>query len=931
MEYSRVDEIATQNFHTLDFTSTFKEAVEKITETGVHNIVVYDDNADIYGYIGVNEIVKFASQNIPISTQLLKLGLHPLVVVPKDYDVVKVSTFFINDISILGVSNEDGSLFGTISHFDILSVGMTINNKIMESPIEIMILSNSTVSAAPDDLLHNHLENLSALHLDCIIVEENKKPIGILTKRDITKLLAEEKSIQKPIREYMSSPLITFNHDISIKEALNSIQKKHHKRIIVTNESGTLNGVITERVLINLIYSTLAHKSAENINQYNQILSQKLQEKVHQIQEDKILLQTIIDSIPMRIFWKDRDGVYLGANKFFLEDAKLNDESDIIGKTDFDMAWKDEAHLYCANDKVVLDSHQAKLNIIRERTEGEESFVIDTSKIPLQEPSGKVFGVLGINQDITSKQKLELSVKENLDTLKISQRMAKIGSWKFDILKNKLECSDETFRIFEIDKELFESTSEAFLNIVHPDDRTKITQAYSDSLKNQQAFEVTHRLLMKDGTIKWVLDTCETTFDKDANPMISIGTVQDITKQILMQEKIMEATKNAEQASRAKSDFLTNMSHEIRTPMTGMLGFIERLIKDEKDTERLKKLKVVENSGHTLLEIINDILDFSKIENGKIELESFPFNISQLFDNSLDTFSSLSSTKNITLHKMIDENLPASILGDQTRLKQVVFNLMSNASKFTSDGGNITLQVRYQKENQSIYIAVIDNGVGIAKDNLEKIFEAFSQEDVSTTRKFGGTGLGLSISSHLVRLMGSELKVESTVGKGSKFYFELPIEISSQNSSLDEKAIDEAVNGSSNLKGHILVVEDNKTNQMLMSMILDDLDLTYDVANDGAEGVLNFRNKKYDAILMDENMPIMNGIEATILIRELEIEELLKKTPIIAVTANALTGDKEKFIEAGMDDYIPKPYSEEDIVKVLQKYLGEVQQPVVSC
>ena len=425
MEYSKVEDIATQNFHTLDFNATFKEAVEKITETGIHNLVIYDDNADIYGYIGVNEIVKFASKNIPISTKLFELGLHPLVVIPRDYDVLKASTFFLNDISILGISNEDGSLFGTINHFDILSVGMSINDKIMESPIEIMILSNTTIKANPNDILHDHLENLSALHLDCIIIEENKKPIGILTKRDITRLLAEDKSIKKQIKEYMSSPLITFNYDISIQEALNSIQKQHHKRIIVTNEDGTFNGVITERALVNLIYSTLAHKSAENINQYNQILSQKLQEKVIQIEKDKVLLQTIIDSIPMRIFWKDKDGVYLGANKQFLEDENLNNESDIVGKTDFDMAWKNEADTYRANDKEVIDSQQAKLNMIRNQIQGEENTIINISKVPLKDHYGDIFGVLGINQDITSRQKLELSVKESYEMLKISQRMAK--------------------------------------------------------------------------------------------------------------------------------------------------------------------------------------------------------------------------------------------------------------------------------------------------------------------------------------------------------------------------------------------------------------------------------------------------------------------------------------------------------------------------
>ena len=364
------------------------------------------------------------------------------------------------------------------------------------------------------------------------------------------------------------------------------------------------------------------------------------------------------------------------------------------------------------------------------------------------------------------------------------------------------------------------------------------------------------------------------------------------------------------------------MSHEIRTPMTGMLGFIEHLLKDEKDSERLRQLKVIENSGQTLLAIINDILDFSKIESGKLELESFPLNIQELCQNSADMFLSLTSAKNITLHKLINENLPSCIMGDEIRLKQVIFNLMSNAIKFTINGGSISLQVYFNEETQTIYIAVVDTGVGIAKENLEKIFEAFSQEDVSTTRKFGGTGLGLSISSQLVRLMGSEIKVESKVGEGSKFYFEIPVEICTHESDLIRVDTSEDLTKSRIFNGHILVVEDNKTNQMLMSMILDDLNLTYDIANNGAEATLNFKLKKYDLILMDENMPIMNGIEATKNIRERELDESLTPTPIIAVTANALRGDKEKFIDSGMDDYIPKPYSEDDIVRVLQKYLG---------
>jgi len=391
---------------------------------------------------------------------------------------------------------------------------------------------------------------------------------------------------------------------------------------------------------------------------------------------------------------------------------------------------------------------------------------------------------------------------------------------------------------------------------------------------------------------------------------------EEQNRQILLDAKL-----EAESANSAKSAFLANMSHEIRTPMTGILGFVEQLAKGEKDAERLKQFHTIRTSSNILLAVINDILDFSKIESGKMNIESHPYNLMELLESSVDIFRSLASTKNINLHAMVSENMPTCVKGDQIRLKQVIFNLMSNAIKFTPEAGSITLQARYEEENSIFYVAVIDTGVGIAKENLEKIFEVFSQEDTSTTRKFGGTGLGLSISSRLVRLMGGDLQVESSVGEGSRFFFELPAEICTMTVEPDKR---EAVRKSEiplAVQGHILIAEDNKTNQMLLSMILDDYDVTYDIVNDGAEAVLNYKFNRYDIILMDENMPIMNGIEATRHIRELEAELSRKPTPIIAVTANALAEDRERFLNAGMDDYVSKPYSEEDIAEILRKFL----------
>jgi len=394
-------------------------------------------------------------------------------------------------------------------------------------------------------------------------------------------------------------------------------------------------------------------------------------------------------------------------------------------------------------------------------------------------------------------------------------------------------------------------------------------------------------------------------------------------RDIEQQKKIIKSQKKAIHASQVKSEFLANMSHEIRTPMTGLLGFIDQLSKTETDPKRVEKFKTARASGETLLDIINDILDFSKIESGKLTIESYPFNIKELFNNTSKIFIQIASSKNINVIHTMGENIPSAVLGDEIRLKQVLFNLLSNAIKFTNNGGTVTMHMHYNEESSTLYFSIMDTGVGIAKDNFDKIFQAFSQEDISTTRKFGGTGLGLSISSRLVSLMGGELKVESKVGQGSKFYFELPIAISSESINSDDISTEETQESDTidQIKAHVLVVEDNKTNQMLMSMILDDLGVTYDITNDGAEGVFKTKLNSYDIILMDENMPIMNGIEATKTIRENE-EETQTHIPIIAVTANALTGDKEKFIEAGMDDYLSKPYTEEDIAKVLRKYLA---------
>ncbi len=391
-----------------------------------------------------------------------------------------------------------------------------------------------------------------------------------------------------------------------------------------------------------------------------------------------------------------------------------------------------------------------------------------------------------------------------------------------------------------------------------------------------------------------------------------IKTHRDLENTTFKAQKFASASM---QASKAKSEFLANMSHEIRTPLNAILGFIDILKESEKDKEKISYLQTIHNSSQTLLGIINDILDFSKIESGNLNIEKINFNVVDEFQTLADLFRAKASEKSLEFILSMDQNMPAALYSDPLRIKQVIANLLSNAIKFTPINGKIELKMNYR--NGELNIAVLDSGIGIDKDKQNHIFEAFSQAESSTTRKYGGTGLGLSISAKLVEMLGGKLKIKSELNNGSIFYFSLPTKVGKYKS----KHI-KTTKSKVDFKGKkILLVEDNKANQMFMSLILKKFSLKHEIANDGNEAVKLFKNNRYDLILMDENMPNLNGIEATKQILEIEKEQHLEHTPIIALTANALKGDREKFMEAGMDEYLSKPINKDKLAMTIKIFL----------
>jgi len=377
---------------------------------------------------------------------------------------------------------------------------------------------------------------------------------------------------------------------------------------------------------------------------------------------------------------------------------------------------------------------------------------------------------------------------------------------------------------------------------------------------------------------------------------------------------LASAKKEAEQASRQKSQFLANMSHEIRTPLNAITGFISLLHEKETDAEKIRYLQVIKSSSDTLLQIISDILDISKIESGKLEIDNINFNPYEDLITVAELFQEKAAQKGVELKIHFSHNMPKTLFSDIHRIKQILSNLLSNAIKFTQKGSVIRCIVCYTAGR--LYIRVKDFGIGIPEDKQKVIFEPFTQAENSTSREYGGTGLGLSISSKLAKLLGGKLTLNSKEGRGSTFTLIVKMPIGKD----IEKNINK-VESEDPLTGHVLIVEDIEANRMFLGIILDNAGLTYDTAINGIEAVEKFKTRKYDLILMDENMPKMSGIEATKMILAMEKEGNLEHTPIISLTANALKGDKERFLKAGVDDYLSKPVDPNSLIGTLRKYL----------
>jgi len=531
---------------------------------------------------------------------------------------------------------------------------------------------------------------------------------------------------------------------------------------------------------------------------------------------------------------------------------------------------------------------------------------------------------MGRNISEFKKSQKKLINSENL--LNDAQKIAKIGSWEFNLETQKLNWSNELYAIFEIENKPNPNLYQEYILRFSPEDFELLQTKINHLIDTKKPYEIVHKIILPNNSFKWVFGTGIPLVNEDGKVISIQGIAQDITEKKLISDTL-KAKEQADIANKAKTEFIANMSHEIRTPLNGIIGFTELLMKTKLDKTQLEYTNTINTSASILMDIINDILDFSKIESGKLELNIEEIDLFELLNQVIDLFKYQALQKNIDLTLKIDKHIPQYIFADGGRLKQIIVNLLSNAIKFT-DFGSVNLilsQLESVNELIRIQFSVKDTGIGIMENNHHKIFNSFVQENNSITRKYGGTGLGLPISNQLLGLMNSKLQLTSKNGLGSTFSFDVDF----KKGTTKHKSIptftstereDNTLFNIDHYEVTVLIVEDNKINMLLAKTLVKKIIPNCNIveAFDGSQAVKKVLNEKIDLILMDIHMPIKNGYEAAMEIRKFNTT---KRIPIIALTAGVFNGEKEKCLAAGMNDFLSKPIVKKDLENILLKWL----------
>lgn len=650
------------------------------------------------------------------------------------------------------------------------------------------------------------------------------------------------------------------------------------------------------------------------------------------LQESELRFRNIADSSPTMLWVTDAQGSIQFVNRMLLEfDGASLDQVHGSGWQAF-LHPEDALRYVTAFERAVRERAVFRAETRVRRADGEWRW-LGSYATPRFAPGGEFLGHIGLSSDITERLKAEQELRASEEKFRQLAENIREVFWMIPpSRKQVLYVSPAYEQIWERSCENLYENPMAWFEAVHPEDRE---HSYAEYLRQREGepLESIYRIHTPSGQEKWIRSRSFPIRDRDGQTIRVAGLAEDITERKRHEAELIQAREDADAANRAKSRFLANMSHEIRTPMNGVIGMIQLLKDSRLSEEQQQYLAVAQDSARVLLALIDDILDLSKIEAGKIVLEYLSFSLHDVVDAVVQVLRVQARAKGLQFTARVDAAIPPLVTGDAHRLRQVLTNLAANAIKFT-ERGEVALEVALENLREgraTVHFAINDTGIGIRPEQVSRLFSAFTQADASTTRKYGGTGLGLAISKQLVEMMGGTISAESAEGGGSRFWFtavfDVPKETGSpavsngQNRSPASAERILAARGSRILSARILVAEDNAINREVALAQLEKLGLRADVVVNGAEAVEAVRRGGYDLVLMDCEMPGMDGYEATRTIRD----SLGSLVPIIAVTADAMPADRERCLQEGMNDYIAKPVDVGDLKALLSKWLPSVE------
>ena len=591
----------------------------------------------------------------------------------------------------------------------------------------------------------------------------------------------------------------------------------------------------------------------------------------------------------------------------------------------FDEASKER--LLKANSALTLHGTLYDIELVMVNFKNEKRWIEKVGE-PLYNHKKEIIGSRGIIRCITNLKENQEELRQSNERYELATKATNDAVWDWDLITGKVYRSAEGFhKVFGFDKERPIDKKANWSDYVHPDDKDRIAKLLAEITgsidKNKFSFE--YGFLAHSGNYKYINDRGFIVRDKNGKAIRIIGAASNITKREEIKNELIQAKEQAEELTGFKDQFLAHMSHEIRTPLNGIIGFTKILLRDKTTKEQRHQLNAIKTSSDILLVVVNDILDLAKIEAGKMILEKTELQLPALVNSVLSTFELRLEEKEQTLETKFDGAIPKWLVGDTVRMNQILLNLIGNAIKFTAVGGSIRIHVDLLDQDEEkvvLKINISDTGIGIPPDKIKNIFDPFTQSSKNTARKYGGSGLGLNIVKQLIDLMHGSIAVKSQISVGSEFTFTLPLMRSKKTTTAPKKTIGTGDTLAPTVPLNILIVDDITINQFLAQTILHDFGFKSDIAANGKIAIKLLEKNKYDLILMDLQMPEMNGWEATKYIRS-KMKAPKSTIPIIALTADVTKKNADKCKEAGMDAYISKPINEKDL---LDKIVRLVEQ-----